>query len=82
MSHVQIIETSIVAGEDGNVKRSAVYTDFERSKFHFFHLYKWSTILFQMAVVYELIIIPIFWSVIFPGLVNEEEMKRVLPDIN
>lgn len=35
-----------------------------------------------MAVVYELIIIPIFWSLIFPGLLNEEKMKDVLPDID
>lgn len=35
-----------------------------------------------MAVVYELIIIPLFWTVIFPGFVRNRHNGRDLPDID
>lgn len=52
------------------VANSEIHIEFEKTKYNLFHIYKWATVLFQMAVVYELIIVPMFWFVIFPGIVK------------
>lgn len=49
------------------ISKSHHNKDVDKDKYNPFHLYKWTTILYQMAVVYELIIVPLFWTVLFPG---------------
>ena len=38
------------------------------NKYSLFHIFKWSCMLYEMAVLYELIIVTCFWSMIFPAL--------------
>lgn len=56
----------------------------DKDKYNIFHLYKWTTILYEMVVVYEFIIVPLFWTIIFPGYVASERRARNgdLPDVD
>lgn len=57
------------------------HNEFDRSKYSIFHLYKWTTILFEMAVIYEFIIVPLFWAMIFPGIMVNRHNGMDVPDI-
>lgn len=63
-----------------SVRFESTNQDFESKKYSIFHLYKWTTILYQMAMVYELIIVPLFWTVIFPGYLIKRDID--VPEID
>ena len=44
--------------------------EFDKDKYSICHLYKWTTIIFQMAILYEFIIVPVFWALIFPNIIG------------
>lgn len=45
-------------------------------KYNVFHLYKWASIMFQMTMLFELIIVPIFWGVILPGILYSRHYHK------
>ena len=61
-------ESQDYGNQETEVIASTLHIEFEKDKYNVFHIYKWSIIFFQMAVVYELIIVPTFWFVILPGI--------------
>ena len=65
-----------------SVLSSTLNVEVENNKYSIFHLYKWATILYEMALVLEFIIVPIFWIVIFPGLLKNRHDGVDLPDID
>ena len=46
------------------------------NKYSPFHLFKWSCILFEMAFLYEIVIVTCFWSMIFPALLVRMNKKN------
>jgi len=72
---IHIPNTKSIVGEE--------IDETDKNKYSILQLYKWTTILYQMALVYELIIVPLFWTIVFPGMVNELDVDENLEyDLN
>jgi len=60
-----------------NPNKQSIISDIDetdKNKYSIFHLYKWTTIFYQMALVYELIVVPLYWTIVFPAMIKNLDL--------